>query len=52
MLFQSEIPRLKELGEDFIFQQNYAPTHHFNRVKKYLDRKLSDRWVGTDEPIM
>ena len=44
-------PQLLDSQPTFIFQQNGAPPHWELRVRQFLNKTFSDRWIGRDGPI-
>jgi len=43
-------PKMRNYGDDYIFQQDGAPPHFALRVRRYLDQKLQTRWIGRAGP--
>ena len=39
-------PQLTEDSNNFIFQQDGAPPHWHNEVRRYLNEELPHRWIG------
>ena len=51
MLIHYAFPRLNNLRDDYIFQQDGAPAHYSNRVKAYLNNKRPNNWIGRGGPV-
>ncbi len=46
MLICYAFPRFASLRTDYIFQQDGAHSHFFNRARAYLNRKRPNNWIG------
>ena len=44
-------PRFTSLGDDYIFHQDGATVHYSYRVRRYLDNKSPENWVGRGGPV-
>jgi len=40
------LPQMSENSEDFIFQQDGAPPHWHQDVRRFLNESLPQRWIG------
>ena len=49
MLQNSLMPQLDDEGQQFIFQQDGAPTHWHDEVLRYLNEHLPRRCIGRSE---
>jgi hypothetical protein len=45
MLQQWLIPQLDDDSNDYLFQQDEAPPHYHNSVRRYLNEHLPHRWI-------
>ena len=43
-------PQLEEFQPWIIFQQDGAPPYWVSHVRRFLDAKFPNRWIGTDGP--
>ena len=43
-------PQLEEFQPWIIFQQDGAPLHWGSHVRRFLDAKFPNRWIGRDGP--
>lgn len=48
MLQKSVMPSIREdfKDEEFYFQQDWAPQHHYHDFRPFLNKILSKRWIG------
>ena len=51
MLINYVCPRLSSLRDNSIFYQDGAPALYSRRVRRYLNNKKPEKWIGRDSPV-
>ena len=53
MLRDTVLPQLQRQhdNDDFLFQQDGTPPHYAVTTRKFLDERLSNRWIGRRGPV-
>ena len=51
MLIQYAFPRFASFPDDNIFHQGDPPVHYSHRMRRYLDSKRPEKWIGTGGPV-